>query len=443
MHAVSTIANALQVVMTSVANQLAKTTGAIQREREFNGSSLAQTFVFGWLANPNATMDELAQMAAACGAPVSSQAVSQRFGESLSQFFRSLLEATVGQVVVADPVAIPLLRRFNGVYLQDSTVIGLPDVFQDEYPSCGGGCSGQAGASLKFQVRMNLTNGQLIGPFPEAGRCSDQSSQLQRMPLPAGSLRLADLGYFNLSVLRQLHQDDVYWVSRIQPHTAVFDTDGQRLELLRRLKRSRENAVDLQVLLGSQERLPCRLLAVRCPAEVVRKRIASLEKDAKRRGRSVSQQQRQWCHWTIAVTNTKPEQLTLREAFVLLRARWQIELLFKLWKQHGLVDESRGSDCQRILAEIYAKMIGVVIQHWLIVACAWTYSDRSLVKFANLIRKHAYCIVASLACRISIESAIAQIQECLTSSGRIDTRNAQPSTCQLLLDPDLLDYLYA
>ena len=443
MRSVSSISKALQVVLSLMACQLAKTTGVIQRERKFTGSSLAQTFIFGWMANPNATMDQLAQTAAACGAPVCAQAVFQRFNQSLSQFFKRLLEAAVAQVVVADPVAIPLLKRFNGVYLQDSTVIGLPDAFQEEYPSCGGGCSGQAGASLKFQVRMNLTNGQLIGPFPEAGRCSDQSSQLQRMPLPAGALRLADLGYFNIAVLRDLDKDGVYWVSRIQPHTSVFNANRKELELLRWLKRSQENVVELQVFLGSQMRLPCRLLAIRCPAEIVRRRIANLEKDAKRRGRPVSEQQRQWCHWTIAVTNTDSEQLTLREAFVLLRARWQIELLFKLWKQRGLVDESRSSDSQRILTEIYAKMIGVVIQHWLIVVCAWRYPDRSLVKVVNVIQQHVYCLIASFACRIPLESMIAQIQQCLTSSGRIDTRKAQPSTCQLLLDPDALGYPYS
>ena len=40
-------------------------------------------------------------------------------------------------------------------------------------------------------------------------------------------------------------------------------------------------------------------------------------------------------------------------------ARWQIELLFKLWKQDALVDEWRSTKPWRILAEVYAKRIAV------------------------------------------------------------------------------------
>ena len=39
--------------------------------------------------------------------------------------------------------------------------------------------------------------------------------------------------------------------------------------------------------------------------------------------------------WTIFVTNCPPEMLTWKEVVVLYRARWQIELLFKLWKSHN------------------------------------------------------------------------------------------------------------
>jgi len=48
---------------------------------------------------------------------------------------------------------------------------------------------------------------------------------------------------------------------------------------------------------------------------------------------------------------------------VLLKIRWQIELLFKLWKSHGRVDEWRTKKPARIVCEIYAKLIGLVVQH--------------------------------------------------------------------------------
>ena len=56
--------------------------------------------------------------------------------------------------------------------------------------------------------------------------------------------------------------------------------------------------------------------------------------------------------WTLFVTNVPRNRLTLSEALVLGRTRWQIELLFRLWKSHGRFDESRSTKPWRILCEV-------------------------------------------------------------------------------------------
>src|SRR3954471_1334776 len=61
-----------------------------------------------------------------------------------------------------------------------------------------------------------------------------------------------------------------------------------------------------------------------------------------------------------------------------------IELLYKLWKQEGQVDEWRTAHRWRVLCELYAKLIGVLLQHWLMVlfaqagsrSAAWSSSHR-------------------------------------------------------------------
>jgi IS4 transposase len=84
--------------------------------------------------------------------------------------------------------------------------------------------------------------------------------------------------------------------------------------------------------------------------------------------------------WTIYLTNVSSDRLTLQEALVLGRARWQIELLFKLWKRYGSIDESRSAHPWRILCELYAKLLAMVIQHWVLLTTCWRCPDRSLVK---------------------------------------------------------------
>jgi hypothetical protein len=438
MQPVFRIAGALQAVLTTAANRIAKSSGAIQRERKFSGASLAQTFVFGWLNNPAATLDELAQMAACCGTAVSPQAIGQRLTSKLADFFKQLLEVATAEVVSSQAMASELLQRFRGVYLQDSTVISLPDSFAQEYPGCGGG-TGETSAALKLQVQLNLANGAIKGPFPEAGKASDRASRVQSLTLPAGALRIADLGYFDLSVLAEMAVNMVFWISRIQVHTAVFH-EGKQLDICSWLDKRHVHSMDLSIELGASERLGCRLLAVRCPPEVVRRRIASLEKDARRRGRTPSKIQRRSCHWTIVVTNVPADRLNLLEAMVLYRARWQIELLFKLWKQHGLVDESRHQADAAKLVEIYAKLIGLVIQHWLLITTIWSYSNRSLIKASKAIRKHVMLLAAAFQSLITIEAAVGQIIKTLQKSARINHRKRKPNTHQILENPELLEY---
>jgi hypothetical protein len=80
---------------------------------------------------------------------------------------------------------------------------------------------------------------------------------------------------------------------------------------------------------------------VRVPQEVADQRRRRLRATARDHGRSPSAARLAWCDWTLLITNVSSELLTVREALVLARARWQIELLFKLWKAHGPSNESR------------------------------------------------------------------------------------------------------
>src|SRR5260370_13897702 len=79
------------------------------------------------------------------------------------------------------------------------------------------------------------------------------------------------------------------------------------------------------------------------------------------------------------------------------RERWQIEWLFKLWKQYGHIDEWSTTHPWRVWCELYAKLIGMLLQHWLIVVLAWQNAQRSLVKLAQVIRDTAWTLMQALA----------------------------------------------
>lgn len=426
------VATALQEVLTWTAQQLGRETKFVQRESKLGGAHFTQTLVFTYLANPDATLDELAQTAAALGVAITPEGLTQRFNEQAATLLQRVLAAGVTQVLAADPLAIPLLEHFPAVYLEDSTVIALPDALQALWPGCGTATDGSA--ALKINLRLDLCTGLLAGLTLHAGRVNDRQAAEPLTTVPAGALFLADLGYFSLERLATLAQQDAYFFSRLQVQTAVFAGDGQRWDDLAALLDAQATArVDLPVTLGVQQRLPARLLAVRVPQEVADQRRRRLRAEAKRKGQSVSARRLALAAWTIFVTNAPAQVVTLEAGLVLGRARWQIELLFKLWKSHGRIDESRSTKPWRVLGDVYAKLLAMIVQHWIMLIDLWGYPDRSLVKAAKTVAKYALQLATGLWHHARTQETLDIITRCLQAGCRLERRKQHPNTYQLLL----------
>jgi len=432
MTTITQVVHAMQTVLTVVADRAARAAGFVQRKSKLSGAKFSQTLVFGWLANPRATLEELAQTAATVGVEISPQGLDQRFTRAAAACLKRVLDETVQTVIAADPAAIPILCRFNGVYLQDGSTVVLPAALAETWQGCGGNL-GQGTAALKLEVRLDMISGSLQGPYLQAGCIPDCQAPTQRLLLPPGALRLADLGYWGLAVFNTLDVAGVFWLSRLHSQTAVFDTAGRRWDLIRLLEAQNSPEIDIPVELGVQERLPARLLAVRVPQEIADLRRMRMQKEARHQGRTVSTAQLRLADWTVFVANVPADRLTLREALVLARARWQIELVFKLWKDHNRIDEWRSAKPWRILCEVYAKLIAVVIQQWIFLVGCWAYPDRSLFKAAQTVQKHAWYLASAFDCTHSLSQALATVQRCLAAGCRINKRKTTPHTYQLLL----------
>jgi hypothetical protein len=436
MATIPQVAGVLQRVLGPVAERAARATGLVQRVSKLTGARFVQTLVFGWLAQPEARLSQLAQMAATLGVAISAQGLDGRFGVASAECLREVLEAAVQEVVAADPVAVAVLRRFPQVAVQDCTTIGLPTALAAVWPGCGGSTATSGAAALKLGVRLDLVTGQLAGPYVEAGRANDRATTVADRPLPPGALRLADLGFFSLDELAAQDARGVFWLSRWQSGTALYTPDGARHDLLPLLTAATAATLDLAVRLGVRQRLPARLLAVRVPQEVADQRRRRVRAAARDKGKAASADRLALCAWTMFLTNAPPARLTLREALVLARARWQIELLFKVWKSQLRVDEWRSANPWRILTEVYAKLVAALVQHWLTLVGCWHYPDRSLTKAAHAIQAHAPHLAAAFAAYPHLCHALHTVARCLAAVARLNARKRAPSTAQLLLTLD-------
>ena len=434
---VAQIATTLQDLLTTTAAQAGRDSGFVQRTSKLDGARLAQMITFTLLATPTPSLSDYTQTAAACGLAISPQGLDQRLTTAAAACLKQVLEVSMQAVVAVHPVALPLLRRFpGGVFIQDSTTIALPASYADLWQGCGGPTEATGAAAIKVQIQLDVLHGQLSGAL-EDGRASDQRATLDQH-IPAQALHLADLGYWDLSRLAALSARDCWWLSRMHTQTQLQTTDGTWWRLLDLLAaQGAVTEIDLSVVLGKTEHLHARLLARRVPQEVADQRRRRLRETAKRKGRPVSADQLALAAWTMFVTNVPLSLLTVGEALVLGRVRWQIELLFKRWKSHGQVDYLPTVQRGRFLCALYGRLLAMVVQHWVLVTTCWDMPDRSLVKAAQVVRLHALILAKALPAVRRLAAALRDLARTVALGCRLNPRKTQPNTVQLLLNPEL------
>jgi hypothetical protein len=315
----------------------------------------------------------------------------------------------------------------------------LPSALAALWKGCGGTASQDSlhhdpktEAGIKLTLRWDLLRGGLDGPHLQAAKTHELHSVLQDHPLQAGSLWCADLGYWMLTRLAAWAQQGVFFLIRYKVNTIVW-YKGARIDLFtllpKRINQRREWCVDLG---ASRQVRQVRLLALRVPQEVVAKRKAHYQDYCRQHQKPLNPVVLHAQKWTLLVTNVPPSWMSLSQAFALAHARWQIELLFKLWKSSTLIDTWNGTKPMRVLCEIYAKLLAVVIQHWFLLLASWDDPDRSWQDVAQVVQDHIAMLVHGLAGHLPLRRVVRLIIESVRGQCCIPARSTRPSTSRLL-----------
>jgi len=422
MTIVTEIAEAMQEVFTKRADELAQETGFIMRQRKMTGSGFVQGLVFGWLAESEARLETLSQSCKNVSVDISRQGLHQRFSPEAADFLKAVLYESLAQVIRAKPVDTGLLKRFAGVYVLDSTVISLPIELAEIWEGC-------QGSALKLSVCWDLFSGELIEVQLHSAKEHDQKSTIQFRTVPANVIRLTDLGYFKLDVLQDIDHEGGLWVTRYKLKTSLLDTEGEKLELLHLLEESDCEMIDMPVCLGKDHQIPCRLIAQRIPDEMLKQRQERLKAWEVKHQKKASEEKWALLAWSIYLSNASTEQLSTEEVCLMIRIRWQIELLFKLWKDVIDIDDWRSQHGWRILCEVYAKLIACIVQHWLMISGGIHSLDKSMTQAAPTIQHLAWGIAFAIShVPQMLEVFVQHISTILATSCRIDfSRNSSPT----------------
>ncbi len=367
------------------------------------------------MQHPAATRQQLHQSLLHTGQKLTAQGFEFRFSPQAASFLRALVEAATQQVFCAETL-VPLLSRFHGVYLTDCTRIEA------------------ALLPLKVAARLELQGGSLQLSLEDL-QTHDNACQVAQVALPAGALHIADLGFFDLQRFASWHASGVAWVSRYKTGTTLYDAAGKRLSLETLLPKSAAPLV-LPVWVGQQQRVPMYLLAQRVEQKHYQQRMHRFQHRARRKQRPLSPRQRRLARWTLYLTSL-PD-LTFAQVHTLYRARWQVERLFKRWKSLALLTTSTTRDPHRRACEVYAKLLAVLVAHWLTQWRGWAAHALSHDKCFQLLQQHATGFYLACFRFPALLDLFATVLQQLLPAAFLSRRKQRPNAVDLWLSFDAL-----
>jgi hypothetical protein len=418
---------------------IAKQVKFVQRKSPLSGLRFVQALVIGLLEKPTASLNHLAQVCGDLDVPISAQGVDARINQRSVEFLQEVLRLAMSHFQQQYALALPLLQTFRAIYLLDSTFLQLPEAMQAEFPGAGGGGSR---ASLKIQLVFEFLHGRFAQIDLQPGRSADQAYRDYLALMQAGSLILFDLGYFCLDALTAIAKAQAFFLARYHYPTALFTPAREPIDLLPWLRKLSAERVEIPILLGSRarHRLPCRLIVERIPEDIAAERRRKAKCQARKHHKNLTQAYLELLGWTLMVTNVPAAQLPTAQVILLYRIRWQVELLFKLWKSYAGMKHIGPWRRERILTEIYARLIGCVLFQFVTAPLripddTWSGRELSLFQAHNILGRFAQRLLDALAHAADLTSLLARLIEDLLRFGMKQRRQKRPNALQLIAAP--------
>lgn len=298
------------------------------------------------------------------GVEMKKQSLDERYNTFAVKFMRKCFEQAFTHFTTDLAGLNGIDSTLEAVFLSDATSFQLPAQLSHFYSSNGGSTSG---ASIKIHQTYELLKGQIHEFDFTDGKDTDPTYwERCNLSFQANSLYIADLGYYKLDHFAQIEQAGAYWLSRYKTKTNLYikaeNGELTRLNLIDYLDGQTINLELPEVYLGKEKKLPCRLLIQPVPEEVKQERLEKLRRrvanHSKNKGAYQSSPLKAFlCGFNLFITNLPAHTFTAQQVVDFYGLRWQIELLFKIWKSLLAIDKVGRMSIFRFECHLYGKLI--------------------------------------------------------------------------------------
>jgi len=312
-------------------------------------------------------------------AQMTPQALHQRLNPYAVSYLQDVFALALRQQLepVCERLPLGVLAPFARVLLEDSTQCRLHAKLAEDFKGSGGSASTSA---LKLDVIYEVLHHSLVEVHLSDGKAADQGRALAIVPhLRPDDLVLRDLGYLSLESLRQIEAHRAWYLSRLSKGVEVYleaHAQAEALDLVAYLQKHYpdDDVIDLPVSLG-QERVSCRLLAYHLPEKVVEERRRKALEEARKKGRTLTQEYLNWLTFGLYITNVTPEVWSAKLGRIVYGLRWQVELMFKNWKSLLNIHILKGTRPERIKCILYGRLITITMMTLIASYASWYAED--------------------------------------------------------------------
>jgi len=289
---------------------------------------------------------------------ISRQSFDERFNEAAVTFVKSVFEEQFSKQIDGS-IHKDFLKPFTSVRIKDGTRFELPACLKDYFKGFGGEKASASGACIQYE--FDLKTGKVLDLEITDAKSSDAKNAKSKIEdIHEGELILRDLGYFSLDVVKGIIKKNAFIISRLNTSTCVYDKEGKELSFVRLYKKMVEEKVthkEKQVYIGREEKIPLRMIFDIVPEDVYQKRMLKIKAYNHRKGFTTTDQYKARSRFNTFITNIDPKLVPSEQVYQLYKLRWQIELMFKIWKSLCGIDNLRPIKYHRFMCILYAKLL--------------------------------------------------------------------------------------
>lgn len=362
---ISTLSKKIISFFSKRVSSLGRETKFSQRESKLNTRAFVETLLMSCL-NEKTHYEAQCSLLQQKNIRITKQGLACRMNDKAVRMMGFLLDESLTTFKSESGKTFDLLKPFTSVKIQDSSGIELPSNMRSFFKGHGGDASS---ASLKMQVLYDDLNSSIDKLYVTDGTHNDQGFTAHLDSIHESALYIQDLGYFSLQSFKRIMDGKGYFLSRYLPQTHLYSMDGTEIDLLKLLRETSTTYYQTQILVGKNQRLPVRLVIQRLEDAQKNQRLKNIRKSYKKK--HPSQLILELAGWSIYITNIPESLISEKALHALYVSRWQIELFFKLIKSHAQLDAIRGKNRGRILCELYAKLIVIILFLHIASPCRW------------------------------------------------------------------------